>query len=292
MKIGFIGLGVMGAPMASHLLAGGHQLRTSINRSVPAAELTEAGLIVEATPSDVASSSDIVILMLPATDDVERVCFAGDGVLSGIRSGATVIDMSSIDPKATSEFAKRFARAGVEYLDAPVSGGQVGAKAASLTIMVGGPISAFERCLPLFEVMGKNITHVGESNGSGQTCKIANQIIVALTLEAVGEALVLAKQAGCDPAKVRQALMGGFAASRVLDVHGERMITRKFEPGFRIALHAKDLDLALKAAADVGVAVPSTALCRQLLNSSKANGDWNLDHSAIVRSLERMAGTS
>lgn len=292
MKIGFIGLGVMGTPMAGHLLQGGHEVHTAINRTPPAAELISKGLVIEASPETVASTCEVVILMLPATADVERVCFGKNGLINAIRRGSLIIDMSSIDPTATSQFAKRIEEAGGFYLDAPVSGGEVGAKAATLTIMVGGPLAAFERAQLLFEKMGKNITHVGEANGAGQTCKIANQIIVALTIEAVGEALVLAKQSGCDPAKVRQALMGGFAASRVLDVHGERMISRKFEPGFRIALHAKDLDLALKAAADTGVSLPSTALCRQLFNANKAAGYWDEDHSAIVKSLEGMAGST
>lgn len=290
MKIGFIGLGVMGAPMASHLLAAGHEVRTSINRSAPPSQLIASGLIVDGSPADVARSCEVIILMLPTTDDVERVCFGEAGLADGIKARAIVIDMSSIDPKSTAQFARRFADAGVDYLDAPVSGGQIGAKAAALTIMVGGPTPAFEKCFPLLERMGKNITHVGEANGSGQTCKIANQIIVALTIEAVSEAFVLAKQAGCDPAKVREALMGGFAASRVLDVHGERMITRKFEPGFRISLHSKDLDLALKAAASLGVSLPSTAVCQQLFNSNKAANEWSEDHSAVIKSLERLAG--
>lgn len=290
MKIGFIGLGVMGAPMAGHLLNAGHELCTSINRTPPSAELISKGLLVSHSPREVAERCDTVILMLPATSDVEHVCFGKHGLIEGLKTGNLVIDMSSIDPSATADFAQRIEQSGSVYLDAPVSGGEPGAKAATLSIMVGGPPEAFERALPLFETMGKNITHVGDRNGSGQTCKIANQIIVALTIEAVGEALTLAARSGCDPAKVRKALLGGFASSRVLEVHGERMISRSFAPGFRIALHSKDLDLALKAAASVGVSLPSTALCQQLFNSNKAMNEWNEDHSAVIKSLERLAG--
>lgn len=290
MKIGFIGLGVMGAPMAGHLLDAGHELHTSVNRTAPSAGLISKGLNVGNSPRQVAERCEVVILMLPATGDVERVLFGKDGLVEGLKSGSLVIDMSSIDPAATAEFAHRIEALGAAYLDAPVSGGEVGAKAATLSIMVGGPGNAFERALPLFEKMGKNITHIGDKNGNGQTCKIANQIIVALTIEAVGEALTLSARSGCDPAKVRKALLGGFASSRILEVHGERMISRSFAPGFRIALHSKDLDLAIKAAASVGVCLPSTALCQQLFNSNKAANEWNEDHSAVIKSLERLAG--
>ncbi|MDG4889951.1 MULTISPECIES: 2-hydroxy-3-oxopropionate reductase [unclassified Mesorhizobium] len=290
MKIGFIGLGVMGAPMAGHLLAAGHEVHTSVNRTAPSPELVSKGLIVNHSPAEVAEHCDVVILMLPVTSDVDRVCFGKNGLSERLRAGSLVIDMSSIDPAATEDFARKVEDLGSAYLDAPVSGGEVGAKAATLSIMVGGPAQAFGRALPLFETMGKNITHVGDKNGAGQTCKIANQIIVALTIEAVGEALTLATRSGVDPAKVRKALLGGFASSRILEVHGERMISRSFAPGFRIALHSKDLDLALKAAAGVGVCLPSTALCQQLFNSNKAADEWNEDHSAVVKSIERLAG--
>jgi len=291
MKIGFIGLGVMGAPMAGHLLAAGHEVHTSVNRTPPSPELVSKGLVVNHSPSEVAEHCEVVILMLPVTSDVDRVCFDKSGLAERLRPGSLVIDMSSIDPAATEDFARKVEDLGSAYLDAPVSGGEVGAKAATLSIMVGGPAQAFGRALPLFETMGKNITHVGDKNGAGQTCKIANQIIVALTIEAVGEALTLATRSGVDPAKVRKALLGGFASSRILEVHGERMISRSFAPGFRIALHSKDLDLALKAAAGVGVCLPSTALCQQLFNSNKAADEWTEDHSAVVKSLERLAGS-
>lgn len=287
MKIGFIGLGVMGAPMARNLVAAGHEIITSLNRSKLPEEL-EAKVV--ATPAEVARLSEIVITMLPDTPDVERVLLGADGVVEGLSEGGLVIDMSSISPIATARFAQAARAKGAGYLDAPVSGGEVGAKAASLTIMVGGPNAEFERALPLFEKLGKNITLVGEANGSGQTCKIANQIIVALNIEAVAEALVFASKAGCDPATVRKALLGGFASSRVLEVHGERMIERSFDPGFRIRLHQKDLGLALESARTLGVALPNTATTQELMNACAAQGGAESDHSAVVQVLEALAG--
>ncbi|TKB30560.1 MAG: 2-hydroxy-3-oxopropionate reductase [Mesorhizobium sp.] len=286
MKIGFIGLGVMGAPMARHLADAGHEIVTVLNRSPLPADLKASVL---ASPAEVARVCEIIITMLPDTPDVERVLLGPGGVLEGISAGKLVIDMSSISPIATKDFAKKINDLGCDYLDAPVSGGEVGAKAASLTIMVGGEEEAFERARPVFEKMGKNITLVGP-NGVGQTTKVANQIVVALTIEAIGEALVFASKAGADPAKVRQALMGGLAASRILEVHGERMIKRTFAPGFRIELHQKDLNLALEGAKALGVALPNTSTTQQLFNSCAANGGAKEDHSALVRALERMAG--
>src|SRR5574337_938425 len=242
-KIGFIGLGIMGSPMAGHLIAGGHTVYTYTVGDTPKA-LIEAGAQVCANGAEVARKADIIITMVPDTPHVEDALFNPNGVAAGLTQGKIVVDMSSISPVETKKFAQRINALGCDYLDAPVSGGEVGAKAASLTIMVGGPQAAFEKVKPLFELMGKNITLVG-GNGDGQTCKVANQIIVALNIEAVGEALLFAAKMGADPAKVRQALMGGFAASRILEVHGERMIKRAFDPGFRIELHQKDLNLAL-----------------------------------------------
>ena len=285
--IGFIGLGTMGRPMAGHLLAAGH--RVLLHDVAPVApELIAAGGIACKSAREVAEEADAVIIMVPDTPHVEAVLFGKDGVASGISKGKIVVDMSSISPLATKEFAKKIEALGADYLDAPVSGGEVGAKAASLTIMVGGPEAVFQRVKPLFELMGKNITLVG-GNGDGQTCKVANQIIVALNIAAVGEALLFASKAGADPAKVRQALMGGFAASRILEVHGERMIKRTFAPGFRIKLHQKDLSLALAGARALGVALPQTANAAQLMQACAANGDADLDHSALVHALERMA---
>nr|WP_241188215.1 2-hydroxy-3-oxopropionate reductase [Pseudohalocynthiibacter aestuariivivens] len=289
MNIGFIGLGVMGAPMAGHLAAAGHQLISCVNRSPVPEGLAEQGIQVVDTPADVARLSEVVIVMVPDTPDVERVVRGKAGLLDGLRADTLVIDMSSISPIITAELAQAVEAKGALYLDAPVSGGEVGAKAQSLTIMVGGPQDAFDRALPLFEIMGKNITHIGTHNGAGQTCKIANQIIVALNIEAVSEALVFASRAGCDPAVVRQALMGGFASSKILEVHGERMINRTFAPGFRIRLHQKDLNLALEAARDLGVSLPGTANCQTLFSAAHAHGHDNDDHSGLVQVLELMA---
>lgn len=286
-NIGFIGLGIMGRPMATHLQAAGHKLFLNTRSSVPA-EMVAAGGVACASAKDVASQSEIIITMLPDTPDVEKVLFGVGGVAEGLTQGKIVIDMSSISPTETKTFAKRINDLGCLYYDAPVSGGEVGAKAASLTIMIGGPEDAFDRVKPLFELMGKNITLVG-GNGDGQTTKVANQIIVALTIEAVGEALLFASKAGADPAKVRAALMGGFANSRILEVHGQRMIDRTFNPGFRIALHQKDLNLALSGARELGVSLPNTATAAELFNACVANGGAAWDHSAMVRALELLA---
>jgi len=285
-KLGFIGLGIMGKPMAGHLAAAGHELHLYSRSGVPQ-ELKDKGGKPCASPKEVAQKADTSFLMLPDTPDVEKVLFGANGLAEGLARAKTVVDMSSIAPLATKEFAKRVNELGCDYLDAPVSGGEVGAKQATLTIMVGGPEAAFNRVKPLFELMGKNITLVG-GNGDGQTCKVANQIIVALTIEAVGEALLFASKAGADPAKVRQALMGGFAASRILEVHGERMIKRTFQPGFRIELHQKDLNLALAGARALGLALPNTAGTQQLFSACVANGGAAWDHSGLVKALELM----
>ena len=287
MNIGFIGLGVMGAPMAGHLRAAGHSLFVHTRSKLPQA-LADSGAIVCSHAREVAARADIVFLMVPDTPDVEKVLFGENGVAAGLSAGKTVVDCSSIDPIATREFAKRIADLGCDYLDAPVSGGEVGAKAASLSIMVGGSEPGFARVQPLLALMGKNITHVG-AVGDGQVCKVANQIIVALNIGAVAEALVFAAKAGADPARVRQALMGGFASSRVLEVHGERMIKRTFAPGFRIALHQKDLNLALQGARSLGMALPQTAMAAQLMQACAAMGLSQSDHSAVVRALETLA---
>lgn len=287
LRLGFIGLGIMGTPMAAHLLDAGHTLFIHTRGTVPA-ELADAGATVCATARGVAARADVVFVMVPDTPDVQDVLFGEYGVASGLAKGKTVVDCSSIDPIATRGFARQIQALGCDYLDAPVSGGEVGAKAASLTFMVGGEPAAFERIRPLLELMGKNITLVGPA-GDGQVCKVANQIIVALNIAAVGEALVFASKAGADPAKVRQALMGGFASSRVLEVHGERMIRRSFEPGFRIALHQKDLNLALQGARALGVALAQTAGAAQLMQSCVALGHGQADHSALVRAIENMA---
>ncbi|QBK04578.1 2-hydroxy-3-oxopropionate reductase [Hylemonella gracilis] len=290
LKIGFIGLGIMGTPMALNLIKGGHVLFVNTRSKVPQ-ELADAGATVCTTPAGVAERADIIFTMVPDTPDVEKVLFGEHGVAQGLGKngkGKVVVDMSSIDPIATKTFAKKINELGAAYLDAPVSGGEVGAKAASLTIMVGGEDAVFERVKPLFELMGKNITLIG-GNGAGQTCKVANQIIVALNIAAVSEALVFASKAGADPAKVRLALMGGFASSRILEVHGERMVKRTFNPGFRIALHQKDLNLALQSAKALKMALPQTAGAAQLMQACAALGHDQADHSALVKALEALA---
>jgi 2-hydroxy-3-oxopropionate reductase len=286
-KVGFVGLGIMGKPMAANLMKGGHTLYL-YSRSGVAAELTAAGGTACGSAKEVAQKADIVITMVPDTLDVEKALFGANGVAEGLSAGKIVIDMSSISPFDTKAFAERINQLGCEYVDAPVSGGEVGAKNAALTIMVGANENTFEKVKPLFELMGKNITLVG-GNGAGQTCKVANQIIVALNIEAVAEALLFASKAGADPAKVRQALMGGFASSRVLEVHGERMIKRTFDPGFRIELHQKDLNLALATARKLGVSLPNTATAQELFNACQARGGGKWDHSAMVKALEALA---
>lgn len=291
MKLGFIGLGIMGEPMAANLLGGGHDLVLFSRSGVPQA-LTAAGGVARSSPAEVARDADVMFLMVPDTPDVEAVLFGTGGVAEGLAGrgeGKTVVDMSSISPIATKAFAERIGQTGAAYLDAPVSGGQLGARNAALSIMVGGPEAVFDTVKPLFALMGKNITRVGD-HGAGQTAKVANQIVVALNIEAVAEALLFAARAGADPARVREALMGGFAASKVLEVHGERMIKRTFEPGFRIGLHQKDLNLALSNAREMGVALPNTAMCQQLFSVCVGLGGAQWDHSALVKALERMGG--
>jgi len=290
MKIGFIGLGIMGRPMALNLKKAGHDLIVPERKSLTA-EVRDAAEVV-ADGKSVAARSEVVILMVPDTPDVDSALFGPNGAAEGLKRGTLVIDMSSISPLATKEFAKKINALGCDYLDAPVSGGEVGARQATLTIMVGGPEAAFARAKPLFETMGKNITHVGNEPGAGQICKVANQIIVALNIQAVSEALVFAAKAGADPAKVRAALMGGFASSRILEVHAERMLNGTFDPGFRIRLHQKDLNLALTAAKELGLSLPNTAIAQQMLSSCAAHGGADLDHSALVLAIEGLADFS
>ena len=288
MHVGFIGLGVMGRPMAGHLIEAGHALH--LHRVKEASRfLVDKGGTAAPSAAAVARAADIVILMLPDTPDVESVLFGPDGVAEGLSAGKLVIDMSSISPVATKTFAKRIEELGCDYLDAPVSGGEAGAKNAALTIMVGGRPAAFERARPLFETLGKTITLIGGS-GDGQTAKVANQIVVGLTIEAIGEALTFARKAGADLGKVREALLGGLAGSKILEIHGERMIKRTFDPGFRIRLHRTDLTLAIDAARALDIALPNTASTQQLMNAAIARGDGDRDHSALIRTLEAMAG--
>ena len=282
MKLGFIGLGIMGTPMAINLARAGHQLHVTTIGPV-ADELLSLGAVSVETARQVTDASDIIFIMVPDTPQVEDVLFGENGCTKVSLKGKTIVDMSSISPIETKRFARQVNELGGDYLDAPVSGGEIGAREGTLSIMVGGDEAVFERVKPLFELLGKNITLVG-GNGDGQTCKVANQIIVALNIEAVSEALLFASKAGADPVRVRQALMGGFASSRIL-----RMIKRTFNPGFKIALHQKDLNLALQSAKALALNLPNTATCQELFNTCAANGGSQLDHSALVQALELMA---
>ena len=287
MRIGFFGLGIMGRPMALNLKAAGHALIVPERASLPAE--IRAVAEVMADPAAVAAASEVVILMLPDTPDVEAALFGPSAIVPALKPGTLVMDMSSISPAATQGFAAKVEAAGCEWVDAPVSGGEVGAKAASLTIMCGGTEQAFARALPLMQAMGKTITHVGPA-GAGQTCKVANQMIVAANIMAVSEALTFARKSGADPERVRQALLGGFASSRILEVHGKRMTERTFAPGFRIRLHQKDLALALAGARDLALSLPGVALAQQMFSSCVAHGGADMDHSAMVTAVERAAG--
>ena len=287
-KVGFTGLGIMGKPMAGHLLDAGHTIY--VYDIVPGSikELAAKGAVACSSNKEVAQKSDIIFIMVPDTPDVEAVLFGKDGIVEGVKSGSIVVDMSSISPIATKEFVKKLNALGVKVLDAPVSGGQVGAEGATLSIMVGGEPKVFEQIKPYFELMGKNIVHIG-GNGDGQTCKVANQIVVGVTIEAISEALLFASKAGADPAKVREALLGGFAQSRILELHGKRMIERRFKAGFRIRHQQKDLNLALQGARVLGLSLPCAAATQELYNSLAAQGDSELDHSALVLALEKLA---
>ena len=287
-KLGFIGLGIMGKPMAGHLLAAGHTVHVYDVVPESVKELAAKGAVASSNSKEVAQKSDIIIIMVPDTPDVEAVLFGKDGVAEGVKRGSIVVDMSSVSPIATKEFAKKLAAMGVKMLDAPVSGGQVGAQNATLSIMVGGEPKVFEQIKPYFELMGKNIIHIG-GNGDGQTCKVANQIVVGETIMAISEALLFASKAGADPGKVREALLGGFAQSRILDLHGKRMIERNFAPGFRIRHQQKDLNLALQGARALGLSLPGASIAQELLNAVAAQGDIDLDHSAMVLALEKLA---
>lgn len=287
MQIGFIGLGIMGRPMAGHLLKAGHRLHLHRVKPVSRHLVDQGGIAVD-TPRAVAEAADVIILMVPDTPDVEAVLFGDSGVAEGLSPGKLVIDMSSISPVATRDFAEKIAAKECEYLDAPVSGGEAGAKTAALTIMAGGSLEAFERAKPLLEIMGKTITHIG-AVGNGQVAKVANQIVVGLTIQAVAEALTLAKAAGADTAKVREALLGGLAGSKILEMHGQRMIDETFDPGFRIRLHRKDISLAVDTARQLGLALPNVAIVEQVMNAAIARGDGDKDHSGLIRTIAAMS---
>jgi len=287
-QIGFIGLGIMGKPMAGHLLAAGHTVYVFDRVEDSVKEVAGKGGVACQNSRAVAEKSDIIIVMVPDTPDVEAVLFGEDGVAEGVKKGSIVVDMSSISPIATKEYAAKLADMGVEMLDAPVSGGQVGAEKAILSIMVGGKQEIFDKIKPYFDLMGKNVVRIGD-NGAGQTCKVANQIAVAVTIAATAEALTFASKAGADPAKVREALMGGLAGSRIMELLGDRMIKRTFQPGFRIRLHQKDLNLALQSARSLQMSIPSTALAQEMFNAVAGRDGIDLDHSAMVLALEQLA---
>lgn len=288
-NIGFIGTGIMGKPMAKNLQNAGYTLHFAEHFEPAPAELLGERGIACPTPAAVAQACEVIFIMVPDTPQVEDVLFNDDyGIEKGLSAGKIVVDMSSISPMATKRFAIRVEKSAAHYMDAPVSGGEVGAKAGTLSIMVGGAPEIFERVNPLLQFLGKNITLVG-GHGDGQTCKVANQIIVALNIEAVSEALLFAAKAGADPARVRQALMGGFASSKILEVHGERMVKGTFDPGFRIALHQKDLNLALEGARELQLNLPNTAMAQQLFSTCAALGGSQWDHSAMIRALEHMS---
>jgi len=289
-RIGFIGLGIMGKPMARNLIKAGYSL-TVHNRSRGAVdELVRDGAKDGRTPRAVAEESDIIITMLPDSPDVQQVVTGPGGVLEGLRKGAALVDMSTISPMVTQELAKAVRAKGAEMLDAPVSGGEKGAIDATLSIMVGGPEETFARVKPVFEAMGKNIVYIGAS-GAGQVTKACNQIVVALTIQAVSEALTLAAKAGVDTGKVRQALLGGFAQSRILDVHGQRMLERNFKPGFRVRLHQKDLNIGLSTGKNLGVPLPATAIVQEAFTALQGLGRGDQDHSSLVTLLEDLAKT-
>ena len=291
--VGFIGLGVMGKPMAKNLLKTGHRLVVHSRSRAPVDEVATVGATAASSPADVARQADVVITMLPDTPDVELVLTGPNGVIPALRPKAVVIDMSSISPSATKRLAREVAEKGGAMLDAPVSGGEIGAINASLSIMVGGDELVFRRVRPILEAMGnpERIVYIGES-GAGQVCKICNQIAIGGALAGVSEAFALANKAGVDASRVRQALLGGFAASRVLEVHGERMLTDNYKPGFRTKLYQKDLRLANEAAAVNGVAIPGTAIVTQLVNALVAHGGGDLDYAAIATVLFKLARTS
>jgi 2-hydroxy-3-oxopropionate reductase len=287
-KIGFIGLGIMGRPMALNLSKAGYPLWVHARRAEMMRPLTEAGAVACASPQAVAEQADIIITIVSDTPDVETVILGQNGVIYGAKAGQLVIDMSSIAASTTRQIAAQLAEQGIEMLDAPVSGGEQGAIAGTLSIMVGGKAAQFERAQPLLEVLGQHIVHIGD-NGAGQIAKTCNQVLVSQTIAAVGEALLLAKAAGVEPAKVRKALLGGFAGSRILDVHGQRMLEHNFQPGFKTKLHHKDMRIAMQTAHELGIALPGTALATQYLNALMGNAQGELDSSAMILALEQLS---
>lgn len=287
-KIGFIGLGIMGKPMAMHLLKGGHAL-TVLSKSRRASEFRQAGAALAETPAELAEKSDIVITIVPDAPEVKGVVLGEKGIVEGIKKGSLFIDMSTIAFSVSRDIAQALNAKGVEALDAPVSGGDVGAEMGTLSIMVGGTKTAFSRALPVFEKMGKNIVHVGES-GSGQVAKACNQIVVAMTIQGVAEAMTLAKKSGADLAKVRSALLGGFAQSRVLDLYGQRIIDRNFKPGFKVKLHRKDMNIVMQMAKQLSVPLYGSSIVTAQMDALIAQGEGEADNSSLALLLERLSG--
>ncbi len=288
--IGFIGLGIMGKPMARNLIKAGYPLIVHNRSRAAVDELTREGAQAATDAKEVAGRTEIIITMLPDSADVDLVCAGENGIFSALKSGTLLIDMSTISPAVARKLAGEAQRRGCDMLDAPVSGGEAGAISASLSIMIGGEASAVERAMPIFESLGKNIVHVGRA-GAGQVTKAANQMVVGTTIAIVSEALVLAAKAGVDPAKVRQALLGGFAQSKILEAHGQKMLQHNFKPGFRIRLHEKDMKIALGAGFEYGVPLMVTGQVAQMMSAMKAMGNGDLDHSALVKLVEQMANT-
>lgn len=291
MNIGFIGPGIMGRPMAINIHKAGYPLFVYGRRPESMKPLVDVGATACASPQEVASKSDVVVIIVSDTPDVEQVVLGENGVIHGVRAGSIVVDMSTISPNATRHMAAELAARGAEMLDAPVSGGDVGAINGTLSIMVGGKKEVFDKALPLFQAMGKNIVHVGD-NGAGQVCKACNQIVVAVTIEAVGEAITFARKNGVDAAKVRAALMGGFAGSKILEVHGQRMLDNTFKPGFKVKLHQKDMRIVMEDAGKLGLGLPAAALVTQHLNALMGAGDSELDSAAIIKAVERLSATA
>ena len=289
MNLAFIGLGIMGRPMALHLLRGGHAMRVFARRAASMQPLVDAGASACASPAEAARGAEVVFVMVSDTPDVEQVVLGPAGAIEGAASGSVLVDMSTISPVATRAIAQRLGQHGIDMLDAPVSGGEKGALAATLSIMVGGKPEAFERVRSLFELMGKNILRIGD-HGAGQVAKACNQIVGAVTLEAVAEGMTLARKNGVDPAKVRDALLAGYAWSRVLEMHGARMVSRDFTPGFKARLHRKDLRIVVDTAAQLDIALPQSALIAQHLNALVGMGCGEEDSAAVVKVLEKMSG--
>ena len=291
MNIGFIGLGIMGRPMTLNLLKAGYPVWVHARRPAMMEPLVEAGATACNSSAEVAAQAEVIFICVSDTHDVEQVILGEQGVLSGVRADSVVVDMSTISPSATRALAGELAKHQVHMLDAPVSGGEQGAIAGTLSIMVGGEKKIFQRVLPLFEAMGKNIVHIGD-NGAGQVTKACNQILIGQTIAAIGEAYLLASASGVDPVKVRQALLGGFAGSRALESHGQRMLDRNFKPGFKARLHQKDMRIAMEAAHELGIALPGAAMVSHYLNAVVGHGKGENDSISILELQEQLSGVS